>query len=217
VNLDGEPAQRLAGAAAHRLCSFFMAGNRIMQGGAVRRATLGAVAILAAASLLAGCGGEQDTTAAAAAEQQADAALLNTVLARQRAVVDAYDTVLPGLRGRRLAIARRFRAQEQEHADAVVEEMLELGIDSEPAPEAVAPRPLGDEEDRLAYLAELEGRTIEMEIGAIYALTESRPRATLTSIVANQAQHLVLLRRALGATPQQSIPSAFENGTEPLP
>jgi hypothetical protein len=81
----------------------------------------------------------------------------------------------------------------------------------------VAPRPLGDEEDRLAYLAELEGRTIEMEIGAIYALTESRPRATLTSIVANQAQHLVLLRRALGATPQQSIPSAFENGTDPLP
>lgn len=189
-----------------------------MQGGAMRRASLSALAILALAVPAAGCGGGQDATATdATAEREADAELLNTVLARQRAVVDAYDAVLPGLRGRRLALALELRAQEQEHADAVVEEMLELGIDSEPPPEAVAPRPLGDEEDRLAYLAELEGRTIEMEIGAIYALTESRPRATLTSIVANQAQHLVLLRRALGATPRQSIPSAFENGTDPLP
>ena len=37
----------------------------------------------------------------------------------------------------------------------------------------------------------------------------------LGSIAANQAQHLVLLRRALGADAAESIPEAFEDGTTP--
>ena len=36
-------------------------------------------------------------------------------------------------------------------------------------------------------------------------------------MAANQAQHLVLLRRALGAKPLETIPSAFETGETPAP
>ena len=37
------------------------------------------------------------------------------------------------------------------------------------------------------------------------------------SIAANQAQHLVVLRRLLGAGVAESIPGAFEDGTAPPP
>jgi hypothetical protein len=187
-----------------------------MRAGAARRAAVRLGAILALAAALAACGGDGDGASTAPADA-GDAAALNVILARQLAVVDAYDATLAGLRGRRLALARWFRAQEQEHIDAVVGAMRRIGAAADPAPEAVTSRPLGGEADRLAFLAELEGRTIEIETGAIAALTDPKARATLSSIVANQAQHLVLLRRALGASPARSVPSAFENGTEPLP
>jgi hypothetical protein len=34
---------------------------------------------------------------------------------------------------------------------------------------------------------------------------------------ANQAQHLVLLRRELGAKPLQAVPEPFEDGETPAP
>jgi rubrerythrin len=193
-----------------------MAGNRIMQGGAAHRAVLAVAAILALAVALAGCGASGEPTTAAA-DRQADADALNRVLSRQMAVVGAYDEAIEVLRGRRRAMARRFRAQEQEHIDAVTRALQGLEAEAEPEAEEAAPPTLPGEAERLAYLAELEGRTIEIELGAIAALTDSHSRAVLGSIVANQAQHLVLLRRALGARPLQTVPSAFETGAEPLP
>lgn len=186
-----------------------------MHGGA-RRASLRLAALCALAAALAGCGTNQQVTAAVP-DRDRDAEILNQILARQMAVVDAYDASLERLRGRRRAMARQFRAQEQEHIDAIVEAMRAIGAVTELVPEAVTPRPLRGEDDRLAYLAELEGRTIEIELGAISELTAPGARATLASIAANQAQHLVLLRRALGAAPLQTVPSAFENGTDALP
>ncbi len=44
-------------------------------------------------------------------------------------------------------------------------------------------------------------------------LTAPWPRSLLGSIAANQAQHLVVLRQALGADAAESIPKAFEDGT----
>jgi len=187
-----------------------------MQGGAAYRAVLAVAAVLALAVGLAACGTSGES-ATAAADTRGDAEALNRVLSRQMAVVGAYDEAIEALRGRRRAIARQFRAQEQEHIDAVTRAMQNLEVEVEPEVEAAAPPTQPGEAARLAYLAELEGRTIEIELGAIAALTDSRPRAILGSIVANQAQHLVLLRRALGAPPLSTVPSAFETGAEPLP
>ena len=39
----------------------------------------------------------------------------------------------------------------------------------------------------------------------------------LATTVANQAQHLVLLRRGLGADSLETVPGAFENGMTPAP
>ena len=65
----------------------------------------------------------------------------------------------------------------------------------------------------LDFLYAVEGASIADDLRAISNLTAPWPRSLLGSIVANQAQHLVLLRQALGADAEESIPQAFEDGT----
>jgi hypothetical protein len=192
-----------------------MVPNRIMRGGAVRGAPVLLAAALALALALGSCGGgsspsEED-------EKSADAAILNEVLGRQMSAVVADDAALRGLRGPDLAAARRFRAQEQEHIDAVVKELRGLGAESEPRPETIEPEAMKTPADHLRFLYEVENGTIDRELTAISELAEPWPRGLLTTTVANQAQHLVLLRRALGVKPLETIPEPFEDGTTPAP
>jgi hypothetical protein len=193
-----------------------MAPNRIMRGGAVRSALPAFLAGLALALALTSCGGD-DSGTSAEDEKAADIEILNEVLGRQLSAVEAYDNTLPGLRGPALAAGRKFRAQEQEHIDSVVKALRGLGGSAEPATEEIEADELKTEADRLRFLYEVEGGTIDTELDAISELSESWPRTLLGTTVANQAQHLVLLRRALGATPLETVPEPFEDGTTAAP
>jgi hypothetical protein len=181
----------------------------------VRRALLAAAAVALAAGL-ASCGSGGGTMTAVP-ERGADVELLNGILSRQSAAVDTYDRTLSHLGGRNLALARVFRAQEQEHIDAIVKALRGLGGRAEPEAEAIEAKKLKTEADYLGFLYELESATIDAELSAISKLTASWPRSLLASIVANQAQHLTLLREMLGAKPIDTIPGAFENGTVAAP
>ena len=181
----------------------------------MRRALLAAAAVALAAGLVS-CG-SSGGTATAVPERGADAELLNGILSRQTAAVDAYDRTLSHLGGRNLALARVFRAQEQEHIDAIVKALRGLGGRAEPEAEAIEAKKLKTEADYLGFLYELESATIDAELSAISKLTASWPRSLLASIVANQAQHLTLLRGMMGAKPIDTIPGAFENGTAAAP
>jgi rubrerythrin len=193
-----------------------MAPNRITRGGAARRA-LPMLACAAAAFVLAACGGGGGGTTTAAPDKAADAEVLNDVLARELAAVRAYERTLPLLRGEVLASAREFRAQEQEHVDAVVKALRGLGEKAVPAEEEIESEGLKTEADALGFLYEVESVSVAYALRAISHLTAPWPRALLGSIAANQAQHLVVLRRALGADVAESIPGAFEDGTAPDP
>jgi hypothetical protein len=197
-----------------------IARNKTRRGGAVPRALLAAAAIAAAAAALAACGGGGgggDGTTGAAAEREADVAVLNRVLARQLGAVAAYGDATAGLGGFDLAAARRFQAQEQEHVDAVVKALRGLDGKAEAEPEAIDVPRLKSRSDMVEFLYTMESATIDSELAAISKLNSSWPRALLASIVANQAQHLVILRRELGAKPLDAIPLPFENGTAPAP
>jgi hypothetical protein len=194
-----------------------MTPNRIMRAVGVRRALLAALAIAASALALAACGGGGGDTSSAEAEKAADAGVLNEILARQGAAVDAYDHSLRGLGGHALRTARLFRAQEQEHVDAVLKSLRALGEAAEPAAESIEATGLKTEGEYLEFLYELESATIEAELAAIAKLNSSGARAALATTVANQAQHLVLLRRALGAKSVETVPRAFEDGATPAP
>jgi rubrerythrin len=175
---------------------------------------LGLVAALALAA--GGCGGGGSTTTAVP-DKAADAETLNNVLARELAAVRAYERTLPLLHGPALASAGEFRAQEQEHVNAVVKALRGLGEKAEPEEEEIESEGLKTQAEALEFLYEVESVSVAYDLRAISHLTAAWPRALLGSIAANQAQHLVLLRRALGADLAESIPDAFEDGTSPSP
>lgn len=188
-----------------------------MHSGAARRAALLAAACLTLALAFAACGDDGGGADTVALEKEHDVDVLNQILSRQHAAVDAYDRVLPDLRGKALVLATGFRSQEQEHIVAVLEALRGLDGSEEVEPEEIASGTLGNEADRLRFLYEVESATIEDEIGAIGRLDYGGPRALLAATVANQAQHLVLLRRALGVKPAEAVPSPFEDGATPAP
>lgn len=217
-----------------------MAGNRITLRGAKRgrgrprigrgwRAIVGAALLVAALTLvIAGCGGGADSGPTSAAsvtdasatpssEQAVDGEILNTVVGRQEAAVTAYAHVIPKLAPRLAHMAAYFRAQEQEHVDAVLKAMRGLKSNAEATGETIDVGDLKTDRERLEFLYEIESATIDEELSAISSLESSWPRSLLASTVANQGQHLTLLRQALGAGPLASVPKPFENGTAPPP
>jgi hypothetical protein len=194
-----------------------MIPNRIMRAGAVRRALLVAVSAAIAAALLGACGSGGGGSSTTAVDQEADAEILNVILSRQSAAVDAYDRSMRALGDGALKAARLFRAQEEEHVDGILKALRGLGEAAEPEPEEIEADGLKTEAEHLVFLYELESATIEAELSAASRLTAPSARALLAATAANQAQHLVLLRRFLGAKPLESIPEPFENGTTAAP
>jgi|GEM_PF-566129 len=186
--------------------------NRITRGGAL-------LAGLLTLAILAGCGGGGTSTVTAAApissppERSADAAVLDKVLGRQEAAVEAFAAVGPALPPRLARMAAYFRAQEQEHVDSVLKALRGLESPAEPRQESIEVGRLKGDRARLVFLYEVESATIDAELSAISELEASWPRSLLASTVADQAQHLTLLRQALGAGALASVPVPFENGT----
>jgi hypothetical protein len=220
-----------------------MAGNRITSSGATRgralrrlsavAATVALVAAMACALAACGGGGSSNSTATTAPattgtatnvdtpmptpEESADAELLNKVLGRQEAASAAYSKVTSSLSP---ALSRRaliFRRQEQEHIDAVLKALRGLKAPAEPREEEIPVPEMETERERLEFLYEVENGTIDEELSAISQLEAAWPRSLLASTVANQAQHLTLLRQALAAGPLASVPEPFEDGTTPPP
>jgi 8-oxo-dGTP pyrophosphatase MutT (NUDIX family) len=195
-----------------------------MRGAAVLRAAALLGICLALTLALAACGGGGESTETVdeaalerEAEQEADVDALNTILGRQRAAVRAFDRTIPQMRGPGRALAVRLRTQEQEHIVAILQALRGLEGAEDVEREEIEAGPLPSEAERLRFLYEVESATIEDEISAIGRLNSGSARALLAATVANHAQHLVLLRRALGAGPGESVPGPFENGTTPAP
>jgi Ferritin-like domain len=202
-----------------------------------RRGLAAVAATLALLVVLAGCGGAGSSGTARAAgtsptsegtardvstptqssQQSPDAALLDKVLARQEAAVDAFAKTIPALPPRLARMASYFRAQEQEHVDATIKALRGLKAAAESTPEPIDLGEPKSARERLEFLYEVEGATIDEELSAISQLEASWPRSLLASVVADQGQHRTLLRQALGAGPLASVPEAFENGTTPPP
>jgi hypothetical protein len=191
-----------------------MAPNRIMRGRAMRRALVLGIVATALLSSFVACGSSGGDTVT---DKEADARVLNEILARQLAAVEAYGEALPALRGADFVTVRRFRAQEQEHVDATTKTLRGLDAEADPPAETIEAGDLKTPEDALHFLYELESATIDAELSAVGKLTIAWPRPLIAAMAANQAQRLVLIRRALGANPAETVPEAFETGETPAP
>ncbi len=164
----------------------------------------------------AGCGGGGGTPATES-DKAADVQILNYALSRELTAIDAYTRGLPMLRGRTLAVGRRLRAQEQEHVDALTKAIRGLGGKTDAAPTPLDFAGVKSQAGFLAFAYELGNSLVRSHTGEIAKLATPWPRSLLTSIVASEAQQLVLLRQGLGAAPLASVPEAFESGGTPPP
>jgi Ferritin-like domain len=169
-----------------------------------RAAVVSALALLALAA--AGCGGGgHDSTAES--EKAADTEVVNGALERELTAIDAYGRGLDRLHGRDLALVRELSAQDQENVDALTKALR--GLDGKAEAEAAeleGPAPGPDAALTLAY--EQENAALAYYMDAARRLQTIAPRVLAVSIGAGHAQHLVVLRQALGVP----LAASFEPG-----
>jgi len=185
-----------------------------MRGGAVRRGFLLFLLLGGMVIGLSACGSDDGGSTT---DKAGDVRVLNELLARQLAAVEVYESVTQVLHEDDLAAARAFLAQEQEHVDATTKTLRGLDAEADPPPETIDVGRLGSRDEVVELLYEMESATIDAELHAVGQLTIAWPRPLVASMAANQAQRLVLIRRALGADPLESIPEAFETGETAAP
>jgi rubrerythrin len=148
------------------------------------------------------------TAGEALAAARGDRQIVTAAIVLEQHAVAIYDAALetgrldPSLQ----KIVRHLRDQEREHADGLARALRGLGGRRPPPGSTLEGFPRGH---RFANFA------LQMEDELIAAYYEAMPRLRpglrqpLASIMASEAQHLVVLRQALGRDP---LPQAFETG-----
>ena len=159
--------------------------------------------------------------ASAEGNDDGDAPVLAQAINLERVTVIAYDTVIAGglLTPVLRATLGRFRAHEREHEEALVTALTSLGGTPPAPPQGVADvdkvveglRDVRSRADVLTFLIELETAAVAAYHDALASFGEAKLLQTGASIMANEGQHLVVLRRAADQDP---IPNAFETGEQ---
>jgi hypothetical protein len=148
-----------------------------------------------------------------------DGTILERAITIERVAVLAYDTILGGdlLADRLVPQVRLLRGHEQQHADVMTKALTDLGGTLPPAPSGVKDvdkvvKGLGDvrtQADVLNFAIELETALVAAYHDAHAKLVEAKLLQTGASIMADEGQHLVVLRQAAGRPP---VPNALETG-----
>jgi rubrerythrin len=143
-----------------------------------------------------------------------DAQVLEGAIRLEQTAVLAYATMArsPRLVPAVARVARDFRRQDQRHADALITALARLGGTPPAKPTHVPGLPAalaGGQTAMLRFALALEEVAVGTYHDASRRLDDSKLLQTAVSIMANQGQHLVVLRRTLGEDP---VPSAFATG-----
>lgn len=148
------------------------------------------------------------------AQSEDDATVLAAAIGLEQTAVVAYDTAArSGLLDRATTgVAELFRDQEQEHADGLTTALEALGGSAPEPPTADSIEGLGglrSQEEVANFAIELETMAVAAYYDAHQKLQDAKLLQTGASIMANEGQHLVVLRQAVGKDP---VPNAFETG-----
>jgi rubrerythrin len=189
--------------------------------GPSRRALLGGagVALAAAASaVLEGCGGSSSSTSrdvsltAAAhttrsSKSPHDVRLLGQALELERRTVTCYAACVPLLDHHAARAASEWLAEELQHTGKLITLIRQAGGTAAARANSydIGRRPR-TQAQTLSLLAHFEQLQIELYLDLFPRIEDGSTRAAVSSIFANDAQHLSLLRLLQGGTP---VPSAF--------
>jgi rubrerythrin len=165
------------------------------------------------AMFLAACGDSATTPKAVTGPDESDEAdveILNGALDLELMSVAAYKTGAGHLRGQMLEVVKRFLEQEQAHADGLATAITDAGGRPNRPKSAYDFPAMRSQTGVLRFAVDLENTAIAAYVDALPKLTEGDLRATVASIITNEAEHVAVLLDALGEDP---IPSAFVTGT----
>jgi Ferritin-like domain len=166
--------------------------------------------------LLAGCGAASDPTHRELAQlprpaRHADVRILNAALDLEYELIAAYTAGIPLLAGAGKTAAQRFLGQDLSHAGELQGLVHEAGgKPNKPQASYKLGQPR-DGTDVLRLLHSLESAMIAAYLDAIPLLSAGHVRASVASMLANEGQHVSILRAVLGRPP---IPSALVTGRE---
>lgn len=186
-----------------------------------RRALLAAAAGGGAALAIAACGGggdepERKAETVSTTEAQTDAAVLSALLDLEHSSIAAYAYVSQELRGRALAAARTFGAQERRHAAAIEAAIRGLGsrpLPARPADEYVAGFPkLRGARDALSFALDVETTAIAAYADALGKFVTDSVRTTAASILVTESEHAAVVLGGLG---RPQVPEPFVTGPPP--
>lgn len=149
-----------------------------------------------------------------------DGDILAAAITLERIAVLAYGAAIDSklLTAGFARVAKRFRDHEQAHADVLITALTDLGGTPPPAPtvkdiDGVVPG-IGN----LKSQADVAHFAIELELAAVAAyydaqskLVDAKLLQTGAAIMADEGQHLVVLRQAVKQPP---VPNAFETGAK---
>jgi hypothetical protein len=171
---------------------------------------------LMALALAAGCG-NSGHGAETDPEKGLDASTLSEALSRELTTLAAYTRGNGLLRGRTRLLGQELRAQEQEYVDALNKAIRGLGGDAAAAAEALDFSQVESRPAFLSHVYELEAGSLAFYEAVAPRLNTPAPRTLDTALAAGHAQHLVVLRQALGAGREASVPAGFDGGELPPP
>jgi bacterioferritin (cytochrome b1) len=193
--------------------------DAILRDAPTRRAFMrmsGVTVVGGSAVFIAACGSSDDSTSSTssasgttAMSSDADVAILNSALDLEHTAIAAYTAGAPLLRGIALASAKRFLSQEQEHADGLSQAIKQLGGTPNAARSSYDFGRPKTQTDVLRLADMIENTAVAAYIDAIPKLQDPNLRATAAAIVTNEAEHIAILRGALG---EQPVPAAFVTG-----
>ena len=146
------------------------------------------------------------TTTPGAAPSRPDVRTLNALLDLEHKAIAAYTAGIPLLSGTALAAAKQFLSHEFSHAEEL-STLIRKGHGKPVAP--AASYELGNPQSAaevLDLLHRIEQGAIAAYLAALPKLTSGGVRATIAATLANEAEHISVLRTALGQT---AVPSAF--------
>ena len=162
---------------------------------------------------MAGCGSQslKSQVHNSAAVLGTDVDLLNQLLHLEHVGIAAYTAGTPLLAPATVKAGKLFLNDELEHAGALAGLIKAAGAKPiKPAPSYDLGHPQTSQ-DVLALLHRIESEQIAAYLAALPRLEPAFVKQSVASILANDAQHVAVVRAALG---QAAVPSAFVSGRE---
>jgi hypothetical protein len=168
----------------------------------------------AAAVALAGCGHSSrrpDVRTIPAPARDADVTILNGLLDLAERTITAYTACVPLFAGHLHEACKQFLNQDLSHAGELYRLIKQAGGDADkPQPSYDLGRPRGRNE-LVRLLHALENEMVTHYLQALPSLSPGSVRAAIASMLANDAQHVAVLRLSLRLDP---IPSPLVTGSE---